>query len=53
MVIDGVVQKADYALKTFDSDKIQAVSVLKGQRATEKYGTKGAEGVVEITTKKK
>ena len=53
VVIDGVVQKADYDLKTFDSDKIQAVSVLKGQRATEKYGTKGAEGVVEITTKKK
>lgn len=52
VVIDGVVQKADYDLKTFDSNKIQAVSVLKGQRATEKYGTKGADGVVEITTKK-
>lgn len=52
VVIDGVVQKSDYDLKTFDSNKIQAVSVLKGQRATEKYGTKGADGVVEITTKK-
>ncbi len=52
VVLDGVVQKADYDLKNIDSDKIQAINVLKGQKATEKYGTKGASGVVEVTTKK-
>ena len=52
VVLDGVVQKADYDLKKVDPDNIQVVNVLKGQKATEKYGTKGASGVVEITTKK-
>ena len=52
VVVDGVEQKTDYDLKKVDPNKIQAINVLKGQKATDKYGTKGANGVVEIIMKK-
>lgn len=34
-----------------DPNNIQAISVLKGQQAVDKYGEKGNNGVIEITTK--
>ena len=53
VVIDGVVQKAGYDLKKVDPNAIQSINVLKGEKATKAYGDKGANGVVEITIKKK
>lgn len=53
IVIDGVAQKADFDVKQVNTDNIEAVNVLKGEKATEKYGTKGVNGVVEVTIKKK
>ncbi|QCR24596.1 hypothetical protein [Pontibacter sp. SGAir0037] len=39
------------SLKTIDSDWIEAVDVLKDTSAVERYGDKGANGVVIITLK--
>ncbi|WP_276390295.1 M56 family metallopeptidase [Eudoraea chungangensis] len=38
--------------KSIAADKIETISVYKGDKAKEKYGKKAADGVVEITTKK-
>jgi len=49
-VLNGVV------VRTIDSlspAKIETIFVLKGQKATDKYGQKGKHGVVEIVTKNK
>jgi len=51
-IIDGKEVSKDEITK-LDSDKIESVSVLKDKSATEKYGDKGKNGVVIITTKKK
>jgi TonB family protein len=51
-VVDGVEMGSDFSVDKFDKEKISMISVLKGEKATEKYGEKGASGVVEITTKK-
>ncbi|MFA5818847.1 MAG: TonB family protein [Bacteroidales bacterium] len=50
ILIDGVISDID--LKTIDPGNIQSISVLKDPRATDKYGEKGKDGVIEITTKK-
>ena len=42
----------DENLKTINPDNIQSMHVLKGEEATQKYGDKGKNGVVEILTKK-
>lgn len=34
-------------------DRIESINVLKGKAAIEKYGNKGKNGVIEITTKEK
>jgi TonB-dependent SusC/RagA subfamily outer membrane receptor len=39
------------ALARVDEKQIDHMSVLKGETAVEKYGTKGTNGVIEITTK--
>lgn len=39
-------------VNNLDSDKIASMNVLKGNNATNKYGKKAKNGVVEITTKK-
>jgi TonB-dependent SusC/RagA subfamily outer membrane receptor len=50
-VVDGkVVSEED--MKAVSPDKIQSINVLKGASAEVKYGEKGKNGVVEITTKK-
>ncbi len=49
-VLDGkVVGKAD--IDKLDAANIESVHVLKGKEATEKYGDKGINGVVECYTK--
>lgn len=51
IVIDGVITTGMDMNKIFP-DNIESIKVLKGERAKEKYAEKGANGVVEITTKK-
>ena len=51
IVVDGVVQEGQQALTVIDPDQIATVNVLKDAAALKKYGEKGRNGVVEITTK--
>lgn len=53
IVIDGKEQlKADMDNLDMAPEKIESITVLKDKTATEKYGEKGKNGVIEITTKK-
>ncbi len=51
VVVDGVIVK-DLDLNNINPNTIEAINVLKGEKAMAKYAEKGANGVVEITTKK-
>jgi TonB family protein len=51
IVIDGVISKK--AVEEIDGATIYSMSVLKDLAATEKYGEKGANGIMELTTRKK
>lgn len=51
-IVDDVVQKDTFNLHTIDPNSISSVNVLKGAGAEAKYGSKGANGVIEIHTKK-
>jgi TonB family protein len=50
IVVDGVVSTK--GVEEIDPSKIVNVNVLKDKPATDKYGEKGKNGVIEITTKK-
>ena len=50
IVVDGVVTETD--LSTIAPSTVDKVNVLKGVTAEKKYGDKGKNGVIEITTKK-
>ncbi|WP_166925941.1 M56 family metallopeptidase [Flavobacterium poyangense] len=52
LIVDGVVQSDDTELDDLDSVNIEKMSVFKGPQAVQKYGEKGRNGVIEITTKK-
>jgi TonB family protein len=54
-IIDGVEYKGDKnnLKKDFNPNEIGSINVLKGEKAIQKYGDKGKDGVIEITTKKK
>ncbi len=49
-IIDGKESK-EKDMKKLDPSEIAAINVYKGEKAKEKYGKKGKNGVVEITTK--
>ncbi|MFT3701946.1 MAG: energy transducer TonB [Agriterribacter sp.] len=49
--LDGV-EVPNNVIHTIDPNLIKSVTVLKGANATDKYGEKGRNGVVEITSKK-
>src|ERR1022692_3200444 len=49
-VVDGVIFKGN--LKRIDTNDIVTVAVLKGNEARTKYGKRGQNGVIVITTKK-
>ena len=51
-VIDGKVQPGK-KMNDLNPDEIESISVLKDASAVEKYGKKAANGVIEITMKKK
>jgi TonB family protein len=48
IVVDGIV--TDIQMDKIDVQTIQSISVSKGEYATKKYGVKGQDGVIEITT---
>jgi TonB-dependent SusC/RagA subfamily outer membrane receptor len=50
-VVDGIELAVSSQATGIDPSDIQSVNVLKGVAATNKYGEKGKNGVVEITTK--
>jgi TonB family protein len=50
LVVDGTVKDID--VNKIDPATIESIRVLKDKSATEKYGEKGKNGVLEITTKK-
>ncbi len=51
IVIDGVIT-SDLDMNKINPNNIASMNVLKGEKATTKYAEKGANGVIEITTKK-
>ena len=51
IIVDGVEYKGN--LKDISSDSISKMEVFKGDDAIEKYGEKGKNGVIAITTNKK
>ena len=51
IVVDGVV--TENGLKKTDPDAILSISILKDKAAFDKYGDKGKDGVIEITTYQK
>ena len=52
VVVDGVPSQNDNPLSTINPKDIASVSVLKDAASTAMYGSRGANGVVLITTKK-
>lgn len=50
-ILNGEVMENGLMLNTIDPNTIESVNVLKGIQATSLYGSKGAKGVVSITTK--
>jgi hypothetical protein len=50
-IIDGK-EMTSGSIKDIEPTSIKMVSVLKGENAFKKYGEKGKNGVIEITTKK-
>ncbi|MET3500216.1 hypothetical protein ABIC45_001807 [Mucilaginibacter rubeus] len=52
IVIDGKTSSTE-AFKKLNPDKIESISILKGDDSTKKYGDKAKDGVVVITTRKK
>lgn len=51
-VIDGMIEYDPERIKTLDPDMIKEISVLKGEQSKQKYGKKGENGVMIITTKR-
>ncbi len=51
VVVNGKMYTKD--INSIAPDQIESINVLKGQSATDKYGAKAKDGVVEITLKKK
>ena len=55
-VTDPIIIKDGIEIETIEDlsgDEIESISVLKAKEANEKYGSKGVQGVIEITGKKK
>ncbi len=50
IVVDDVIKDID--VKDIDAETIASMNVLKDKDATDKYGEKGKNGVIEITSKK-
>ena len=51
IVIDGVISDKS-RMDALYPGNVESINVIKNKSATDKYGEKGKEGVIEITTKK-
>ena len=51
IVLDGKILEHPISLSEIDSDSIESINVFKGDAALKKYGEKGVNGVIEITSK--
>ena len=52
IIIDGKEMDTDFDMDSLDVDTIESVHVLKGQKALQKVGAKGKNGVIIIRLKK-
>jgi len=52
IIIDGKEMDTDFDMDSLDVDTIESVDVLKGQKAVQKVGAKGKNGVIMIRLKK-
>lgn len=50
VIVDGVISSKK--AEDIDPETIQSITVLKGEMATQKYGEKGKDGILDITLKK-
>lgn len=53
IVIDGIKKESNFKIEEIPTDQISKIDVLKGIKATGKYGENGKNGAIEITTKEK
>src|SRR5690606_31138341 len=51
-VVDGKIMKKNFNPREIDPETIENITILKGEKATDKYGKKAAEGAIEIKLKK-
>jgi hypothetical protein len=51
-VVDGSIQPPSFIVGAIEPGTINQISVSKGKDATDKYGERGANGVIEIYTKR-
>ncbi|WP_169720731.1 M56 family metallopeptidase [Arenibacter certesii] len=51
-IVDGVEKEADFNIDNIPASSIKSINVTKGAEAIEKFGEKGKNGVIEITTRK-
>lgn len=52
-MVDGVpLERASSALETVDMNDVESIEILKDASSAAIYGSRGANGVVMITTKK-
>ncbi|MEP7278344.1 MAG: hypothetical protein ABI813_06865 [Bacteroidota bacterium] len=51
-IVDGVEQAAEFKIRRIPPQNIKSLAVSKDSNATDKYGDKGKNGVVEIHMKK-
>ena len=52
IIIDGKEMDTDFDMDSLDVDTIESMDVLKGQKALQKLGAKGKNGVIIIRLKK-
>ena len=52
IIIDGKEMDTDFDMDSLDVDTIESVDILKGQKALQKVGAKGKNGVIIIRLKK-
>ena len=51
IIVDGVKTAGDESLQNLNPNIIESITVLKGQQATDLYGTQARDGAILITTK--
>ena len=53
IIVDGIQKKSSFRVEDLPTDQIKDINILKGKLAEDKYGEKGKNGVIEISTKTK